>query len=371
MNADKTKIKLGLIGVYMRLSAAIILLSPVAAQPYHWNLPKGFPPPRVPADNPMSEAKAQLGRRLFYDRRLSVNGTQSCATCHRQELAFTDGRAVSVGSIGESHSRGAMSLVNVAYYSALTWSDPALRTLERQALVPLLGEHPVELGLAGSEGEVLETLRGDPAYSKLFPAAFPKGGDPFTLGNVCKALATFERTIISARSPYDRYHSGGEEDAISESAKRGEVLFFSDPPAGCYRCHGGFTFSDAVEYEGLPARSVPFHNTALYDPYLAPNLGVFEHTRRATDLGRFRTPSLRNVAATAPYMHDGSIATLAEVVDHYVAGGRARGNANRDPRIQPLALTAQNKTDLVAFLESLTDTEVLTDTRFSDPVSSR
>jgi cytochrome c peroxidase len=316
----------------------------------------------------MSETKVQLGRRLFYDRRLSVNGTQSCATCHRQELAFTDGRAVSTGATGEPHSRGALSLVNVAYYGALTWSDPGLRKLEQQALVPLFGKHPVELGLAGPEDIALEMLRRDPNYSKLFPTAFPNSGDPFTFGNVAKALAAFERTIISARSPYDRYHSGGEKDAISESAKRGEVLFFSDPPAGCYRCHGGFTFSDAAEDQGRPA---PFHNTALYELYPAPNRGVFEHTGRAADLGKFRAPSLRNVALTAPYMHDGSIATLAEVVDHYAAGGRAYGNPNRDPRMRPLALTAQNKADLVAFLKSLTDTAVVTDPRFSDPFGAR
>jgi cytochrome c peroxidase len=368
MNADKRKISFCLIGVYLRLSAAIIFLSPCVAQPYHWNLPKGFPPPRVPADNPMSEAKVQLGRRLFYDRQLSVNGTQSCATCHRQEMAFTDGRAVSGGATGETHSRGALSLVNVAYYAVLTWSDPDLRTLEQQALIPLLGKHPVELGLSGREGAALETLRGDPVYSKLFSSAFPKAGDAFTVANVAKALAAFERTIISARSPYDRYHSGGEKNAISESAKRGEVLFFSDPPAGCYRCHGGFTFSDAAEDQRRPA---PFHNTALYDPYTAPNFGIFEHTRRIADLGKFRAPSLRNVALTAPYMHDGSIATLAEVVDHYAAGGRAHGNPNRDPRMRPLLLTAQNRADLVAFLESLTDTEVVTDPRFSDPFSAR
>ncbi len=314
----------------------------------------------------MSESKVELGRRLFYDRRLSGNGTQSCATCHRQELAFTDGRTVSLGSTGESHSRGAMSLVNVAYYAALTWGDPTLRTLEKQALIPLLGEHPIELGLGGRETAALDALGAEPLYQRLFPAAFSGNGDLFTLGNVAKALAAFERTIISARSPYDRYHAG-EKDAISESAKRGEVIFFSDPPAGCYRCHGGFAFSDAVMSEGRAAGPVPFHNTALYDPYPASNRGAFEHTGRAADLGKFRAPSLRNVALTAPYMHDGSIATLAEVVDHYVSGGRAHGSANRDPRMHPLALTAQNKADLVAFLETLTDAEVLTDPRFSDP----
>jgi cytochrome c peroxidase len=349
------------------LSACLLAIQPAyAAEPYHWDLPKGFPAPRVPADNPMSDAKAQLGRRLFYDKRLSANGTQSCATCHKQELAFTDGRATSIGSTGESHSRGAMSLVNVAYYAALTWSDPALRTLEQQALVPLLGEHPIELGLKGRESATLDALRADPVYAAQFPAAFPASSSPFSLANVAKALAAFERTIISARSPYDRYHSG-EKDAISESAKRGEVVFFSDPPGACYRCHGGFTFSDAVESETHPLKNAPFHNTALYNPYPAPNLGIFEHTKRPHDRGKFRAPSLRNVALTGPFMHDGSVATLEDAIDHYAQGGRSPDNPDRDPRIHPLHLTAQNKADLIAFLESLTDREILTDLRFSDP----
>jgi cytochrome c peroxidase len=175
-----------------------------AAEPYHWDLPKGFSRPRVPLDNPMSEAKAQLGRRLFYDTRLSVNGTRSCASCHKQELAFTDGRATPVGATGEAHSRSAMTLVNAAYSSVLTWSDPGMRSLEKQALVPMLGEHPVELGLHGKEQQVLAALQDEPLYRDLFSKAFPVAKDPFTFANISKALACFERTIISARSPYGR-----------------------------------------------------------------------------------------------------------------------------------------------------------------------
>src|ERR1700733_3803767 len=172
---------------------------------YQWNLPKGFPKPYVPAENPMAEAKVELGRYLFYDTRMSVNGKQSCASCHKQELAFTDGRAVAVGATGESHSRGAMSLVNVAWSAALTWSNPQMRSLEQQALVPMFGEHPVELGLR--EGDrFLPMLRSDPQYRALFERAFPGEIDPFTVCNVTKALASFERSTISARSPYDRYH---------------------------------------------------------------------------------------------------------------------------------------------------------------------
>ena len=248
--------------IALLLAGTLIAGSPRA---YDWDLPPGFPKPRVPAGNPMSEVKAQLGRFLFYDARLSVNGKQSCATCHRQELAFTDGRATSVGATGESHPRSAMSLVNVAYAAVLTWSDPSLDTLEEQALVPMYSVHPVELGLRGHAKATLAALGAEPIYGDLFPRAFPGLKDPFTMANVVRALATFERTIISARSPYDRFHFGGQEDAISESAKRGEDLFFSDALAGCFRCHGGFNFSDAVTFVGSREAEVKFHNTALYE----------------------------------------------------------------------------------------------------------
>src|SRR5262249_37414623 len=141
---------------------------------YHWDLPRGFPLPRVPADNPMSDAKVKLGRYLFYDKRLSVNGMQACATCHRQGTGFTDGRGIGVGATGQNHSRSAMSLVNVAYGAALTWSNPTLKSLEEQALIPMFSNHPVELGLRGREELLLNTLKSDPVYQSLFPSAFPQ-----------------------------------------------------------------------------------------------------------------------------------------------------------------------------------------------------
>lgn len=367
------------------LSAAVGVLALSAFQSapsgYRWDLPEGFPAPRFPASNPMSEAKVRLGRYLFYDPRLSGNGSQSCASCHRQELAFTDGRATPVGSTGEQHSRSAMSLVNVAYSSVLTWSDPGLRTLEDQALVPLLSEHPVEMGMKGRQDGVLSMLRAEPVYATLFPEAFPGAENPLTLPNVARALAAFERSIISARSPWDRFHHG-ETDAISESAKRGEVLFFTDRLAGCFRCHSGFNFSDATVFEGNPRAPVEFHNTGLYNlagafSYPAPNLGIYSHTGRAADVGKFKTPTLRNIELTAPYMHDGSIATLDQVLDHYEAGGRTieagslagagHDNPHKDPRMTAFRLTAQQRADLLEFLRSLTDHEVLRDRRYSDP----
>lgn len=319
--------------------------APAEPDSYAWNLPKGFPKPHVPADNPMTAAKVELGRYLFYDTRMSVNGSTSCATCHKRELAFTDGRAVGVGATGQLHSRGAMSLVNVAYSGVLTWNDPQMRNLEDQALIPMFGDHPVELGLREGDG-FLPMLRSDPTYRGLFERAFPGDAGRFTVKNVTRALACFERSIISARSPYDRYHYGGEDTAVSDSAKRGEVLFF-DQQHSCFRCHGGFNFSDATVSESNAERSIEFHNTGV------------------ADVGKFKTPTLRNIAITAPYMHDGSIATLDGVLDHYAKGGH--DNPNKDRLIAGFALSREDRANLIAFLESLTDEEVRHDARFGNP----
>ena len=347
---------------------------------YSWNLPKGFPIPYVPPGNPITPAKVELGRYLFYDTRLSVNGKTSCATCHRQELAFTDGRTVSVGTTGERHSRSAMSLVNVAYSGVLTWSNPGMKALEDQALVPMFGEHPVELGLREGDG-FPSKLRLDPRYQVLFENAFPADRERFTVGNVTKALASFERSIISARSPYDRYHYGRDDSAVSESAKHGEVLFFSQH-ISCFRCHSGFNFSDATVSEARPDREIEFHNTALYNlpgplSYPTPNVGIYEYTKRAADVGKFKTPTLRNIAVTAPYMHDGSIATLEGVLDQYAAGGRTivsganagigRDNPNKHHLIGGFTLSPQDRADLIAFLQTLADEAVLHDPRFANP----
>lgn len=355
----------------MRLTAIAFLIAAASAGTgsgvYDWRLPHGFPAPRVPGGNPMTEEKVRVGRYLFYDVRLSGNGKQACASCHRQELAFTDGRATSEGATGQPHPRSAMSLVNVAYAATLTWSNPQLVSLEEQALVPMLSEHPVELGMRGREEAALAALRAEPVYRDLMPRAFPEAKDPFTLTNVTRALAAFERSIVSGRSAYDRFHVDGDREAISEAAKRGETVFFSDSVAGCFRCHGGFNFSDAVMYEGSGRAPAPFHNTALYRVYAAPNRGVIEHTGKAADAGKFKAPSLRNIALTAPYMHDGSIATLEAVLDHYAGGGRAHDNPNRDPRLRKLALTARNRADLLEFLRTLTDEELTRDPRFANP----
>lgn len=349
-----------------------------------WNLPPGFPLPLVPADNPMSTVKVELGRHLFHDTRLSLNETQACATCHRQERAFSDARAVALGSTGATHPRNVQALGNVAYSPTLTWMSPHLTRLEEQLLVPLFGEEPVELGFAGRDDVLLARLSGDARYRELFAAAFPGDASPITIGNLARAIAAFERTLVSGSSPYDRYVYQHDDDALDESAKRGMALFFSEF-LECDHCHGGLNFASALTHEGNPREATPFENNGLYNvgrtgAYPEPNTGLFAFTGEPRDMGRMKPPSLRNVELTAPYMHDGSIATLAEAIDHYARGGRriesgplagdGALNPNKSQFITGFPLTEAAKADLLAFLASLTDRAFVRDPRFADPFAT-
>lgn len=348
--------------------------------PYPWDLPADFPDVREPDDNATTVEGVELGRHLFFDVRLSGNQTQACAGCHVQADAFTDSRAVAVGSTGESTPRNSMNLTNVAYNATYTWANPVLRTLEDQALGPMFGETPVELGLAGLEDEMLERLRGDPAYQSMFAAAFPREEDAFTVQNVTKAIAQFERTLISANAPYDRFLRG-DEGAMSESAQRGMALFFTER-VECFHCHGGFNFTSSIDHAGNVFDQATFHNNGLYNvdgrgAYPEPNTGLFAFTEERGDMGRFRPPTLRNIELTAPYMHDGSIATLEEVVDHYAAGGRdvtagdhigdGRDNPNKSIFVNGFELSDPERDDLLAFLRALTDRSFVEDPAFRDP----
>lgn len=366
----------------LRALACVSLLGLVACQPddaYEFDLAPGFPEPRVPDDNRMSEVKVELGRHLFYDVRLSGNETQSCASCHVQELAFTDGLPVSVGSTGDMTPRGSMSLVNVAYAATLTWANPVLRHLEDQALVPMFGEDPVELGLANMEVELVERLRAEPRYQELFPDAFPNDSDPFTIGNVTKAIGAFQRTILSTGdSAFERWVAG-DATAMSEAQIRGEAAFFEEE-AECFHCHGGFLFSSSVDHFGNVFDQATFLNNGLYNvdgrgAYPESNTGLFEHTGMRADYGKFKPPSLRNIALTAPYMHDGSIGTLDDVLAIYQAGGQnvEEGENIGDGRLNPNKSLFVNgfpeelTPDLRAFLDALTDDALLNDPRFGDP----
>jgi cytochrome c peroxidase len=357
---------------------------PPADAGYPFDLPPGFPAPRVPADNPMSDEKVELGRHLFYDTRLSGNQTQSCASCHFPERAFTDGKVNPTGSTGDVVKRNSQTLANVAYWSTYTWANPALATLEEQALVPLFGELPTELGVTPVADEVEQRFRDDADYAAMFAAAFPDDAEPVTLQNAVKALASFQRVLISGNSAFDRYFEGGDEDAISDDAKRGLTLFFSEQTE-CYHCHAGPLFSSAFLSASSTTTETAFENNGLYNldgqgAYPPNDPGLIEFTRDPRDMGRFRVPSLRNVALTAPYMHDGSIATLDEVIEHYNVGGRtiAEGpNAGvgadsplKNPLLRPLNLSDDDKRALKALLESLTDESFATDPRFADPFAA-
>jgi cytochrome c peroxidase len=336
--------------------------------PFEWRLPRGLPLPEVPSDNPMTTVKVALGRRLFYDKRFSGNGTFACASCHQQEHAFTDGRPRAIGSTGQSHARSSMSLTNVAYNSSFGWADPGLRTLEAQMSVPMFNEHPIELGIAGHEAEIVRrfSTRDDTPW---FAAAFPGDPQPVSLANVVRAIAAFERTLLSADSPFDRYLYRDDRTAITQQAVRGMKLFFSEE-IGCSGCHAGFNLSASVAFTKSAKPVLTFNNTGLYDldgkgAYPADDRGLMNITNKPADMGRFRAPTLRNIALTAPYMHDGSIATLESAITHYARGGKGPLKA---PQLKGFAISETEIAELVAFLNSLTDTTFVSNPAFGDPV---
>jgi cytochrome c peroxidase len=317
-------------------AAALLLLAaacPLAAEEYAWHLPRGFPTPAVPRDNPMSEAKAALGERLFFEARLSVTGQYSCSSCHDPAHAFAQARPVAIGATGAALPHNAMALVNVAYNVSFGWTKPRLGSLEAQMLEPMLNERPVELGLKGREAALCAQLAADPAYAADFAAAFPGDPAPVTFDHLVKAIATFERTLISGGSPFDRYVFNGEHDALSAEAKQGMALFFSTR-AGCSGCHSGFNFSgNWRDAQGETGRA--------------------SFARNGTSAQPLRVPTLRNLVLTAPYMHDGRFATLQAVLEHY--SSVARQAARPDRRLARVPFSSAERTALIAFLESLSD----------------
>jgi cytochrome c peroxidase len=317
----------------------------------------------------MSDQKVALGRHLFFETRLSATAQYSCASCHRPQLAFTDGRARAQGATGETVRRGAMTLTNVAYNIAYTWASSDVRSLESQMRQPLFSEHPLEMGLKSEGASVVKLLSRDNSYLAQFAAAFPDDPNPLNMDHIIKAIACFERTLISGRSPFDRYIYEDDRNAISEPAKRGMALFYS-ARVGCAQCHSGINFAGPMRYAGHTVEKAVFANTGLYNTdrrgaYPRMDQGLIEVTHRAEDMGKFRVPTLRNVALTAPYMHDGSLPTLNDVLDHYVRGGHQ--NPRQDPRVRPFSLSEAERADLLAFLNSLTDRNFVENPEFSDP----
>jgi cytochrome c peroxidase len=292
--------------------------------------PLGLPPLAWPRDNPYSAAKVELGRYLYFDRRLSADETVSCATCHEPRTAFTDGAAVSTGIRAQKGGRSAPTVINRAYSLAQFW-DGRAATLEEQAKGPIA--NPIEMGM--THDGVVERLKGIAGYRAMFAKAF--GTEVIDIDRTAKAIASFERTVLSGNAPYDRYKQG-DKHAMTPGQVRGMNVFFDK--AKCDRCHEGSNFT-------LNAYS----NLGVGTDKPEPDVGRYAVTHDARDWGVFKTPTLREIEHTAPYMHDGSLKTLEEVVDFYDKGGIA--NKNLDPNIKKLNLTDADKKDLVDFLRAL------------------
>ncbi|MDM7861926.1 di-heme enzyme [Alteromonas sp. ASW11-36] len=333
---------------------------------YEWDIPAGFPSPNVPTDNPMSEAKVTLGKALFFEPALSGNGAMSCSTCHMPELAFSEPRRHSTGSTGDVVKRNAMALVNVAYNGSLTWAHDGLNTIEQQLMIPLFGEHPVEMGITGKKDIVLARFNTDD-YRRLFDAAFEQPQPQWD--HIIKALASYVRSLTSFNSRFDDYAYRQDDNALSKAELRGMELFFSER-LECFHCHGGFNFSQSSQHAFQQLDLRPFHNTGLYNidghgAYPSSDQGLIEITMNPSDMGRFRAPTLRNIAVTAPYMHDGSLPTLDSVIAFYAAGGLGAGVESplKSQFIKGFALTESEHQDLKAFLHSLTDQQFLQEPR--------
>jgi len=366
------------IGVMMVLGFMLAACGDKKSETYQWSLPPDFPKPQVPAENPMSVSKVELGRHLFYDKNLSANGLQSCSSCHEQALAFSDAKTTSVGSTGQVHRRNSQALVNVAFNRSLTWANDEIVTLERQILLPLFGQEPVEMGVTGHEKDILATL-DTVNYRRLTQQAF--GDEILDFDRIVMSLASFSRSLISLNSPFDHYAYNMEDNALTPSQIRGMNLFFSEK-LECHHCHGGFNFTQSTTHEKQQLDLRAFHNTGLYNTagqYSYPTLdtGLYEVTGKIQDIGRFRTPTLRNIELTAPYMHDGSMATLSSVIDFYAAGGRhitqgglkgdGRENINKSQFVKGFELDTTQKQDLIEFLNALTDVNFVTNPAHSNP----
>lgn len=320
---------------------------PVGPPMYLPSPPLGLPPVSVPPDNPLTLKTIALGRDLFYDKRLSLNNSISCSSCHNPRRNFTDGLRHSIGVGGKAGIRNAPTILNSAYGRTQFW-DGRARSLEEQVGGPMANSiemnQPHEVSVS--------KLNADSLMRRRFEEAFGPG--PVTLGKIEQAIASFERTLVSGDSDFDRYEYGGDKSALSPAAIRG-LAVFKDPNRGnCASCHL-ITAQYALFTDGL------FHNigVGVNDEGNITDLGRYSETLRESDKGAFKTPTLRDVALTAPYMHDGSLKTLREVVDFYA--GHGNSNPNLDPRIASITLSGKDRLDLVEFLKSLSSNPRLGD----------
>jgi cytochrome c peroxidase len=302
-------------------------------------IPDGFPTPEIPENNPITQSKINLGKRLFYDTALSIDSTIACGSCHKQEFAFADNKSISPGIEGKLGFRNAPSLANVTFVKHFN-KDGGVPTLDFQALVPI--EDEFEMGITIQD--LAKRLNEDPTYKSSFENNF---GDIATAFTITRALAAFQRTMISGNSKYDKVMRG--EATFSAQEQRGYDLFTGEK-AKCSTCHSGFNFTNGE-----------FINNGLYLDY-SKDTGRQRVTIDSADIGKFRVPSLRNVELTAPYMHDGSLANLEDVIAHYKSGGQP--HPNKSPILQPIVLNGSETADLLIFLKTLTDTEFINNSDF-------
>ena len=288
----------------------------------------------VPKDNPLTEVKIKLGKRLFFEKALSADGTLACASCHVPEKGFADPQQFSVGIRGQKGGRQAPPILNRVFSRKQFW-DGRAASLEEQALGPMM--NPIEMGHPNVQG-ILRYLQNDASYVAAFKEAFPEQAGAINDLTLSRAIASFERTILAGNSPYDRFTQNDDKAAMSEAAFRGYQLFLGK--AACASCHVGFNFTDES-----------YHNLGVGTTAKKADLGRYEITKLDGHQGAFKTPTLRQVTDTAPYMNDGSLKTLEEVVAFYNQGGRL--NPSLSPKIKPLGLSAQEQKDLIEFLKAL------------------
>jgi len=323
-------------GLLLALTAGLSAAFPGGGSSESPKAPLGLPPIFWPEDNPYTPEKRELGWLLYFDARLSSDGSVSCASCHRPDKAYTDGAAVSTGIGGQKGGRSAPTVINRAYSMAQFW-DGRAPTLEEQAKGPIA--NPIEMtsrrDSTGAHQACVDCLRGIPGYVARFEQVF--GTKNFTIDHVAQAIATFERTVLSGNAPYDKYKAG-DKKGMTDAQVRGMSVFFDK--AQCDRCHIGFNFTDGS-----------YMNIGIGMDKPNPDLGRYLVSKREEDKGAFKTPTLREIEHTAPYMHDGSLKTLEEVVEHYDKGGIK--NAWLNQQIKPLNLTKQEKADLVSFMKAL------------------
>ncbi|HXY08634.1 MAG TPA: cytochrome c peroxidase [Terriglobales bacterium] len=309
-------------------------------RPVHIKAPLGLPPVPTPPDNPPTAETIALGRRLYYDPILSLDNTVSCATCHAPQYGFADPKMVSEGVGKKTGTRNSPTVLNAAYFKVQFW-DGRAPSLEKQAEGPV--ENPVEM--ANTLATVEQRLNADPSYREQFAKAW--GPKPITYEMVEKSIASFERTVISGNSPFDRWKYGHDEQAVDDSVKRGFVVFTSKEKGNCAACH-------TIEENYALFTDNKFHNVGVgFDMGQFTDVGLYAVTHNEADKGKFKTPSLRNIAYTAPYMSDGSLKTLKDVIDFYIGAGNSNPNLDEDIHVLDF-LSGQERADLQAFLRSLT-----------------